>query len=67
MWNMDDCFTVCGGYFASRMTESAGAERLVSMDRSNEKSQAENFGADAEDTDHATGHLPEAPGHKQRV
>jgi hypothetical protein len=29
---MDVCFTVCGSYFASRMTESAGAERLVGME-----------------------------------
>lgn len=29
------------------MTESAEAQRLASMDRSNERSQAENFGADA--------------------
>lgn len=45
MRNMDVRNMGCRGYVASRMTEAAGAKGPVSLRRSNEKSQAENFGA----------------------
>lgn len=49
MWNMAICETGCRGYKASRMTDTAGVGRPSVLQRSNEKSQTENFRADARD------------------